>query len=103
MVDVPANTDRGFGHEPFLARFLAPHVAPDPVRVADDEIRDQLLEGGIVFRFMARNETIVPTIQQNRKISLRVDREALEHADLIDQPPFHYEQVFIVVAHGVGS
>ena len=90
VIDVPADSDRGFGNEPLLAGLRATRIVQDFSPVQEDCIRDDLFQRGIVLRRRSRSEKIILLQHKPREVVIDRRAEALKAPQLVKKTPLHH-------------
>ena len=90
VIDVPADSDRGFGNEPLLAGLRATRIVQDFSPVQEDCIRDDLFQRGIVLRRRSRSEKIILLQHKPREVVIDRRAEALKAPQLVEKTPLHH-------------
>lgn len=100
VVDMPADADRCFCHEPLLPRLRATRVVQDFSTVQEHRIRNDLLQRGIVLRRRTRNEEIVLRLQKPRQVAVHLRAQSLETPQRIEKLPLHHQHLLVIFSHG---
>ena len=103
IVQVTTDPDRAFRDQTLFACFFPADVMQDGVAVDDQGVGDDLLVGGIVFGLGARQEEVVPTREQGAEIFFRLEIEAVETAEFVEETSPDDQNIFVGLAHAVAS
>ena len=73
----------------------------DAIAAGEEGIGDDLFVGRVVFRRGAGEEIIVPAREHGVEIALRLEIEAVEAAELVEEASPDDEHVFVRRAHSL--
>ena len=100
VVHMATDADRGFCHQPLLAGLRTARVMQDAPAMAEDRVRDDLLERGILLRCPARNEEVVLLFHEGGKVVIHPPAQALKAPQAVEKFPLHHQYLLLDVAHG---
>src|SRR5256885_9195814 len=85
IVHVATDADGTFRHETLFAGFFPANVMEDGVAMRDQGIGNDLFMRRIVLGLGARQEKIVSAREQSAQVFLRLEIQAVEAAELVEQ------------------